>query len=421
MGRRISLILSLTLFFVIAAACPISSAQIIEIGEKCPYPTIQAGIDAAEPGDTIHIQPGVYKITKSIHAKSNITIQGADPEKTIIFTESFSDCSSHADPGMIYLHNVKNVTIQNITFLGPADSLANQHNHGGTSEIGGLREARNGIMIKNSKNIKITNCKFSMLLSDGVRVEHSQNLNIRNSIFDCAGHDSISLFKSENAIIENCRFNLMINTCIRIYNSESVQIQNNIFTQALPGTGAGYIEFEGTVTNVRITSNIFLPSYDPVIFCVIPAGGSAQITDNILCGVAPIGKYPYTITKHNNTIHPASDAEKFTRHLVPAPTPAPFLPMHVAIRAKTPEPAPARSEQTTIATPAGNKEVPGLSLEESRTYHELIAESEHYRELGETMIHSANFKEREIGYQYIRLSKSKYATAERFKYTQRAA
>jgi len=53
------------------------------INVPADYPTIQAAVDAASPGDTVHVAAGTYKGSVAI-AKSNITLQGAGAEQTAI-------------------------------------------------------------------------------------------------------------------------------------------------------------------------------------------------------------------------------------------------------------------------------------------------------------------------------------------------
>src|SRR3954453_10802214 len=64
-----------------------------EIGRAAPKPTctvqvvagesIQAAIDAAPPGATVCVGPGIYRENLLI-AKDGITLKGAGPEKTIL-------------------------------------------------------------------------------------------------------------------------------------------------------------------------------------------------------------------------------------------------------------------------------------------------------------------------------------------------
>uniref|UniRef100_UPI0025D9B2DE right-handed parallel beta-helix repeat-containing protein n=1 Tax=Methanosarcina sp. UBA289 TaxID=1915574 RepID=UPI0025D9B2DE len=192
-----------------------------------------------------------------------------------------------------------------------ATSLHTQHENGGTSSIGGLREARNGIKILDSKNIKIYNCKFSLLLSDGIRISRSTNVQVKECIIDCAGHDSISSYRSNKIKIDNCIMNLMINTCVRVYNSEDCSITNSTFKQSMSGTGAGYIELEGQADNVDINHNLFTASTDPVLFSAYSSGGKITINDNALYGVENLrASYaPYDIIRSNNAVF--SDSADF--------------------------------------------------------------------------------------------------------------
>ncbi len=298
----------LTSFFIILAAlltAAPASAKTIEIGENCTYQTIQAGINAAEEGDTILIQAGTYSIDSSITLKNNIEIAGDQYGQTIIYTDSFTDCSTDSNPAMIFCNGVSGVTIHDLVFKGPATSLQNQHENGGTSSIGGLREARNGIKVQDSKNIKIYNCKFLLLLSDGIRISRSSNVQVKDCILDSAGHDSISTYRSNKIKIDNCLMNLMINTCVRVYNTEDCSITNSTFKQSSSGTGAGYIELEGSVSHLAINHNLFTSSSDPILWTAYPAGGTVVINDNALYNVAGLrASYsPYQVTQQDNTIY----------------------------------------------------------------------------------------------------------------------
>lgn len=305
MSKITSLLTSLFLILAALLTAAPASAKIIEVGENCTYLTIQDGINAAEEGDSVYIHAGTYSIDSSIVPKNNIEIAGDQYGKTIIYTDSFTDINSESNPAMIFLNGVSGVTIHDLIFKGPATSLQDQHNYGGTSSIGGLREARNGIKVQDSQNVKIYNCKFTLLLSDGIRISRSSNVKIEDCIIDCAGHDSISIFRSNKISIDNCLMDLMINTCVRVYNSEDCSITNSTFKQSTPGTGAGFIELEGRAEDIAINHNLFSSSSDPVIFTANAAGGEVTINDNALYNVAGLrASYsPYSVTQQDNTIY----------------------------------------------------------------------------------------------------------------------
>lgn len=218
--------------------------------------------------DVIYLDSGVYEIDYSVCLDNNTTLIGCGNNSTVLYTDNYIDCSSQASPGIIYLHRVKNVTLCNLSFLGPAKDMVEQHDNGGTDRIGGYREARNGIRIYNSDNITIDNCTFRYLLSDGIRVSRSRNVSIYNSSFNTSGHDSISLFKTGDVNISKCFMNLLINTCVRFDHAFNVSVENCTFVQALSGSGAGYLELQNEIKNISICNNTFLKSVDPVFFRV---------------------------------------------------------------------------------------------------------------------------------------------------------
>lgn len=299
-----------TIGYFMAVLCIFSlvgtgAAAQIEVGDGLEYRTIADAVNAAESGDIILVKEGVYSIDDSIFLKKDITICGAGVNKTVIYTDSKTDISSASNPAMLVCKGVSNVTICNLTFKGPATSLSDQHDNGGTSKIGGLKEARNSIKLDNAKNIKVHDCYFTALYGDGIRISNTEGVTIYNCIFDCAGHDSISVYKSQNVKMNNCKFNMMINTCVRFYNAENCALTNSTFTQSIRGTGAGYIELEGTVNNVAVSRNVFLNSSDPVMFTANTRGGKVVVNDNILYGVSGLktSYTPYDVTLANNNVY----------------------------------------------------------------------------------------------------------------------
>lgn len=63
-----------------SAARPARSDAVLDVPET--YPTIQAAIDAAGPGDTVRVAPGVY--FETLKLRPQVTLLGAGPNETIL-------------------------------------------------------------------------------------------------------------------------------------------------------------------------------------------------------------------------------------------------------------------------------------------------------------------------------------------------
>ena len=284
----------------IFASIGLSMAATIDVGNEYECKTIQAGVNAASAGDTVLVHAGTHSIDKSIMAKSDITIKGVGRD-TIIYTDDFDDIADSTNMAMIYLNGVSNVEICDLSFVGPADDLRDQHENGGIS-LGGLREARNAIMVRNSNNIDIHNIYVSLILSDGVRISGSEDINVYDSEFNCAGHDAVSVFRSSETTVNNCYINIMINTGIRYDGSKNCVVSNCTFEQSLSGTGAGYIELEHEADEILIANNVFLKSEDPVLWTVYAMGGDIVVRDNAIyqCEGIRSSYAPFNVVSENN-------------------------------------------------------------------------------------------------------------------------
>jgi len=89
--RAVDLILiaCLVLGLTFNAASPASAqpGATLEVCATCTYTTIQAAVDAANPGDTVLVKAGTYVLSGTVTvAKANLTIAGEDRETTLIQT-----------------------------------------------------------------------------------------------------------------------------------------------------------------------------------------------------------------------------------------------------------------------------------------------------------------------------------------------
>ena len=104
-----------------------------EAGDGCDYTSIQTAIDNAADGDTITIGPGVYNEHDITIENKSLTLQGADPQNTVINAQGLGrgiyvygydnnevvianlqirGCSADRGSGIfIYNHNSNKVTV----------------------------------------------------------------------------------------------------------------------------------------------------------------------------------------------------------------------------------------------------------------------------------------------------------------------
>jgi parallel beta-helix repeat protein len=152
--RRISLIAALTLTVGIALAIP-ALAKTIEVPKD--YQTIQAAINAAQPGDLILIAPGIYK--ENLTIRKSIELRGADVGVIV-------DGSRARNTPTILIQRTRDVVIQNLEITG----------------------GRRGIQVERSRDVIIKNNLIQKNRRQGILVtDNSQGTQIiENKIFDTA-------------------------------------------------------------------------------------------------------------------------------------------------------------------------------------------------------------------------------------------
>jgi hypothetical protein len=90
---------------------------IIAVGPTEPFHTIQAGVNAAHPGDTVLVDPGTYTEQVTI-TTSNITLEGKNEATTIIKAPS----AMVSPNAILEVAGAKNVTVEHFTIEGPGTS-----------------------------------------------------------------------------------------------------------------------------------------------------------------------------------------------------------------------------------------------------------------------------------------------------------
>ncbi|MCD6473882.1 MAG: right-handed parallel beta-helix repeat-containing protein [Thermoplasmata archaeon] len=117
------------------------------------YSSIQAAINAAPPGYTIFVYPGVYK--ENLYINKSISLIGENRETTII-----DGCHK----GFVVRINASNVTIKNFTIRNSGYSYASIYiTSNGNCIVGNKIEFGNGISLYKSNNNVIEKNVFSTL------------------------------------------------------------------------------------------------------------------------------------------------------------------------------------------------------------------------------------------------------------------
>ena len=137
------------------ALAPLALAKTIEVPKD--YQTIQAAINAAQPGDIILVSPGTYK--ENLTIRKSIELRGADAGVII-------DGSRSRSAPTILIQRTRDVVIQNLEITG----------------------GRRGIQVERSQNVIIKNNLIQKNRRQGILItENSQGAQIiENRIFDTA-------------------------------------------------------------------------------------------------------------------------------------------------------------------------------------------------------------------------------------------
>lgn len=211
--------------FVLTFTCIISITEesmftmkpsgIIKVPEN--YPTIQEAINAANPGDTVFVSPGIYNENLIIY-KDNLTLLGENPKTTIIDT----------------------------LFIGEGVFIvaSNIHVSGFT-----IRHAHYGIHLYSAHNITLVQNIIANNTEYGVYIDFSSHCIVkRNSIVN--NWQGIFLWHSNNNTFYHNNF---VDNTIQVY----AEASNNMWDNGCEGNF--WSDYNGTDFNSDGVGDTYLP------------------------------------------------------------------------------------------------------------------------------------------------------------------
>ncbi|MCS6806629.1 MAG: right-handed parallel beta-helix repeat-containing protein [Acidobacteriota bacterium] len=215
-----------------------SAAQAVLTVSKTPgaaaFTTIQAAIDAANPGDTILIMDSADYPEHLRLAKNNVTLQAAEGQSpTISGRPGAPDTLDTLD-----VSGTNGVTIRGIRFTsGSDDAITASPGPGAT-------------------NLTVENCVFESLNDIGVILNNNSTGTVRNNIFRRLGTGTnraglgMSVLNGSNVVVEGNTFDDLLGAGIQV-NVATATIRNNTFRGG-PMNG----QFSDGVQLVRSTATV---------------------------------------------------------------------------------------------------------------------------------------------------------------------
>lgn len=283
---------------------------VIQVGSSKPYKTIPAGIAAANDGDTIEIDAGLYVDNSSVISKNHITIRGVGGLAHMVATKDIPN-----DKGFLVQYG-KNLTVENMEFSnahGPSQNDAGIRSQGDNLTVRNcyFHDNENGILgggATSDSNVLIEYCEFAYNgFGDGqthnmyISNVGSFTLRYSNSHHAKIGH----LVKSRamnNYILYNSLMDYANGTAsyeIDLPNGGLSYIIGNVIQQGPSTDNSGIISYgaEGLtnpVNELYVSGNTIVNDRSTCIFVYTKSGSTAKLVNNIFAGPGTVLSGPGT-------------------------------------------------------------------------------------------------------------------------------
>jgi len=292
MRRVISILFALTLVlaFSLVATTPVGAATVYVPGG---YATIQAAINAANPGDTIVVAAGTYDLTASIRVTKSVSIIGdiSNPGNVVINAGTIPLNSGPKPPDAdrdAFQVAANNVVIRGFKIVDaitvppgtvPGDGWQNcgitvggditlidwldPWNKpilidGGTFSDNIVQNCTNGIYLAMAKNVVVRNNVVRNCMSDRAGADGAGIMNWNTKYWGVGNYQDPTGNIIEGNLVENCgRIGICLGAWGEWFSVSGTVIKNNIFrnSQEVAGIQLLYIDGPLTITGNEISGN----------------------------------------------------------------------------------------------------------------------------------------------------------------------
>jgi parallel beta-helix repeat protein len=276
--------------------------------------SIQAAVDAAEPGDIISILPGTYAEAVEVN-KPNLTMIGHSNEEVVIINPGGKD------NGICVMENGNGFELSNVTIKDFEENgiILYGIERFRLSNVIAINDGEYGIYPVHSENGEVIDCEAKGHFDTGIYVGQSKNVTIsqcrasENVVgFEVENCTNVSVSKSE-ALDNTVGFLVILLPFLPVKESQNVEIHhnkihnNNLPNFAPPGELAAVIP-SGSGFLIVGSDNTIAFENDVTHNDFIGIGVASTLVVGQLAGIPPeailadIEPYPDRVEVRNNTV-----------------------------------------------------------------------------------------------------------------------